>query len=76
MEKAKAKPTSLYVNGMLALPGLDLELQKLKGENAFEVIDTLTMVPEIKRRIEQVGSAYEKLKIKLHKLREKDEQKK
>lgn len=52
MEKAKAKPTSLYVNGMLALPGLDLELQKLKGENAFEVIDTLTMVPEIKRRIE------------------------
>ena len=34
------------------------------------------MVPDMIKRIEQVGSAYEKLKVKMHKLREKEEQKK
>ena len=54
MEKANTKPnnSATYLNGMLMLPSIDLELHKLKGENGVQVIDTLALVPELAKSIE------------------------
>jgi hypothetical protein len=41
-----------------------------------EILAAFTMVPDITRGIEQVGSAYEKLKVRIAKQRSKQEERK
>jgi len=53
------------------LLSIDEELKKELGENAKKVIMPWSFVPEVQRKIEQVGSGYEKLKVKYAKLAEK-----
>lgn len=59
----------VVINGRLALMGIDTDLkQRCAGEeNAFEVTASMTMVPEMAKRIEHVGQAYEKIKVRVHK---------
>lgn len=58
----------LRLNGKLTLPSIDQELKSSLGhENASMVMDTLTMCSDMSRAIEQVGQAYEKLKVRVHK---------
>jgi len=63
--------TDAYVriNGLLALPGIDIEMKKQQDgkENASEVVDTFSICEDLRKPIEQVGSAYEKLKVRVHK---------
>ena len=40
------------------------------------VVDKLTMVPEITKKIEQAGSKYEKVKLRMSKFRAREEEKK
>lgn len=52
----------LRLNGLLALPPADPSL----GSKAH-VLGHFAMVPDLKRSLEQVGSAYEKLKVRVAK---------
>ena len=58
---------------MLTLPSIDLELKQQQGgdENAIQIVDTFSMCDSIHKQIEQVGSAYEKLKVRIHKQKER-----
>jgi hypothetical protein len=44
------------------LPPIDEELKLQLGEDAKEFISQFTFVPTMHKKIEQVGSGYEKLK--------------
>lgn len=53
---------------MLTLPSIDLELKKALGhENAHQVLSHYTYSPDYKKSIEQVGQAYETIKVRIHK---------
>ena len=56
------------LNGKLTLPFLDMNLKKeLSKENASIVIDRFSLVNGLHKIIEQAGSTYEKLKVRVHK---------
>lgn len=54
---------------MMTLPSTDEEMFNSIGENAVLVVAAMSMVPDLVKRIEQVGSAYEKLKVRVSKMR-------
>lgn len=46
------KTTAIYINGKIALMGIDEELKVNLGENASQFIASRTMVPEMVKTIE------------------------
>ena len=65
--KASAATTSpkvapILVKGKLALMDIDEQLKVEQGVNGFKVIRSMTMCVDFVKNIEQVGSAYEKIK--------------
>jgi hypothetical protein len=65
--KASAATTSpktapILVKGKLALMDIDEQLKVEQGVNGFKVVRSMTMCTEMVKNIEQVGSAYEKIK--------------
>ena len=46
------KTNAIYINGKIALMGIDEELKSSLGENASQFFASMTMVPEIVKSIE------------------------
>lgn len=46
------KTFAIYINGKIALKGIDEALKAKHGENASELIRGMTMVPEMAKSIE------------------------
>jgi hypothetical protein len=64
----------LRLNGKLTLGHIDYALKEQSGgqENASEIVSACAVGAEgFQKRLEQVGSAYEKLKVRVHKLAER-----
>jgi hypothetical protein len=62
----------IRLNGLLTLPSADASFPA-----GGQVIDSFTLSDEINKPLEQVGSAYEKLKVKISKqIAKYDEQQK
>jgi hypothetical protein len=64
------KPTKGYkINGLFTLQGADPDLK-----DQVVIVSGISLVPELCRPVEQVGSGYEKLKVRIAKMRERYEE--